>query len=121
VGLNLNGIHLRIIPSTSKKNVIWVIVDRPTKSAHFLPIRDTWGVERFAELYVREIAQLHGIPTDITFDRDQRFQACFWKVLQKAFGTELNFSSSAHTRTGTQSEIVNQILEDMLKVYVVKF
>jgi len=72
--------------SASKKNAIWVIVDRFTKSAHFIPIHDTWGTERLAQLYVKEIVRLHGIPKDIVSDRDQRFQARFWQALQKALG-----------------------------------
>jgi len=59
----------------TKKNAIWVILDRLTKSAHFLPIRDTWDVERLAKLYAKEIVRLHGIPTDIVPKRDSRFQA----------------------------------------------
>ena len=54
--------------STSRKNAIWVIVDRLTKSANFIPIHDTWGVERLAQLYVKEIVRLHGIPKDIVSD-----------------------------------------------------
>ena len=61
--------------STSNNNAIWVIVDRLTKSAHFLPIRDALGVRRLAQLYVKEIVRLHGIPSDIVYDRDLRFQA----------------------------------------------
>jgi len=64
--------------STSKRNAIWVIVDWLTKSAHFPPIKDTRGVVKLAQLYVKEIVRLHGIPLDIVSDRDQRFQACFW-------------------------------------------
>jgi len=63
--------------STSKKNAIWVIVDWLTKSTHFLPIKDTWGVEKLAQLYVKGIVRLHRIPLDIVSDRDQRFQAPF--------------------------------------------
>jgi len=48
----------------SKKNTIWVIVDRLTKSAHFLPIHDTWSIEKLAQLYFKKIARLHGIPKD---------------------------------------------------------
>ena len=76
--------------SLSRKNAIWTIVDRLTKSAHFLPIHDTWGIERLAQLYVKEIVRLHGIPKDIVSDRDWRFQARFWQALQKAFETKLN-------------------------------
>ena len=107
--------------SASKKNAIWVIVDRLTKSAYFLLIKDTWGVEKLAQLYVKEIVRLHGIPLDIVSDRDQRFQARFQQALQKAFGTKLNFSSFYHPETDGQMERVNQILEDMLRACVLEF
>jgi len=67
--------------SASKKNAIWVIVDQLTKSAHFLPIKDTWGVEKLAQLYVKEIVRLHRIPLDIVSDRNQRFQTHFRQIL----------------------------------------
>ena len=107
--------------SASKKNAIWVIVDRLTNSTHFLPIHDTWGIERLAQLYVKEIGRLHGIPKDIVSDRDRRFQARFWQALRKAFGTKLNFSSSYHPETDGQTERVNQVLEDMLRACVLDF
>jgi len=107
--------------SVSKKNAVWVIVDRLTKSAHFIPIHDTWGIERLAQLYVKEIVRLHGTPKDIVSDRDQRFQARFWQALQKAFWTKLNFSSSYHPETDGQTERVNRMLEDMLRACVLDF
>jgi len=82
--------------SVLKKDATWVIVDRLTKLAYFFLIRDTWGVEKLAQLHVKEIVRLHEIPPDLVSDRDQRFQARFWQVLQKAFATKLNFSSSYH-------------------------
>jgi len=66
-----------LLLSASKKNAIWVIVDRLTKAAHFLPIRDTWEVKKLAQLYVKETVRLHGIPLDIVSYGDQRFQNCF--------------------------------------------
>jgi len=67
--------------SASKKNAIWVAVDRLTKSTYFLPIKDIWGVEKLARLHVKEIVRLHGIPLDIVFNTNQRFQARFWQAL----------------------------------------
>ena len=110
-----------LLLSVSKKNAIWVIVDRLTKSAHFLPIHDTWSIERLAQLHVKEIVQLHEIPKDTVSDRDWRFQARFWQALQKIFRTRLNFSSSYHPETGGQTERVNQLLEDMLRACVLDF
>ena len=79
------------------------------------------GIERLAQLYVKEIVRLHGIPKDIVSDRDRRFQARFWQALQKAFGTKLNFSSSYHPEIDGQTKRVNQILEDMLRAYILHF
>jgi len=61
---------MRLPLLVTKKNAIWVIVDRLTKSAHFILIQDTWNVERLAQLYVKEIVRLHGIPVDIVSNRD---------------------------------------------------
>ena len=84
-------------PLTQKKHdSVWVIVDRLTKSAHFLPIWLDYSMDRLAELYVNEIVWLHGIPLSIVSDRDPRFMSRFWKELQLALGTRLNFSTVFH-------------------------
>jgi len=75
----------------TNKSAIRTIVDRLTKSAHFLRMLYTWNVKRLAQLYVKEIARLHRISINIVSFRDQRFQARFLQVLQKAFGKKLNF------------------------------
>ena len=77
--------HLSWTPQ--RHDAIWVIVDRLTKSAHFLAVRMTFTLEEFYRLYVREIVQLHGVPISIVSDRDPRFTARFWKSFQKAMGT----------------------------------
>ena len=82
-----------------KHDVVWVIVDRLTKSAHFLPVRLDYSMDRLAELYVSEIFRLHGIPVSIVFDRDPRFTSRFWKELQSTFGTRLNFITAFHPQT----------------------
>ena len=97
---------------------IWVIVDRLTKSAHFLPIRMTDPVAKLSRLYLEEIVRLHGIPLSIVSDRDSRFTSRFWESFQTAMGTELRMSSAYHPQTDGQSERVIQILEDMLRCCV---
>ncbi|KAG8474681.1 hypothetical protein CXB51_031149 [Gossypium anomalum] len=104
-----------------KKDAIWVIVDRLTKSAHFIPVRTDYSLNKLAELYIREIVRLHGIPLSIISDRDPRFTSRFWKKLQDALGTKLNFSTAFHPQTDGQSERVIQILEDMLRCCVLEF
>ena len=70
-------------PLTQQKHdSVWVIIDRLTKSAHFIPVRIDYSMDRLAELYVDEIVRLHGVPLSIVSDRDPRFTSRFWKELQ---------------------------------------
>ena len=96
-------------------------MDRLTKSAHFLPVRLDYSMDRLAELYVSEIVRFHGIPLSIVFDRDPRFKSRFWKELQSAFGTRLNVSTTFHPQIDGQSERVIHVLEDMLRGCVLDF
>jgi hypothetical protein len=105
----------------SGQDAIWVIVDRLTKSAHFLPIKITDSMEKLAELYVREVVRLHGVPISIVSDRDPRFTSKFWKKLHEALGTKLNFSTAYHPQSDGQSERTIQTLEDMLRLCVLDF
>ncbi|KAG8480712.1 hypothetical protein CXB51_025402 [Gossypium anomalum] len=82
--------------SESKKDAIWVVVDRLTKSAHFIPVRTDYSLDKLAELYVSQIVRLHGVPISIVSDRDPRFTSRFWKKLQEALGTKLHFSTAFH-------------------------
>ena len=103
------------LPRTQlRHDAVWVIVDRLTKSAHFLAVRMTFTLERFCRLYIREIVQLHGVLVSIVSDRNSRFMAHFWKSFQKAMGTRLTMSTAFHTQTDGQSERTIQVLEDML-------
>ena len=104
-----------------KQDAIWVIVDRLTKSAHFLPIQLDYSMDRLAELYVSEIVRLHGTPVSIVSDCDSRFTSRLWKELQSAFGTRLNFSTAFHPQIDGQSKRVIQVLEDMLRGCVLDF
>ena len=84
--------------------MIWVIVDRLKKSAHFLPMKNSDLVEKLAELYVKEVVRLHGMPVSIVSDRDRRFTSRFWPSLQRALGTKLHFSTAFYPQTDGQSE-----------------
>ena len=83
---------------------IWVIVDRLTKTAHFLPVGQTDSLDSLSRRYVREIVRLHGVPISIVSDRDPRFTSQFWQSLQAALGTDLCFSTAFHPQTDGQSE-----------------
>ena len=110
------------LPRTRKgHDSIWVIVDRLTKSAHFLPIREDFGIDRLAQLYVNEIVMRHGVPVSIISDRDSRFTSRFWQSLQKAMGTRIDLSTSYHPQTDGQTERMIQTLEDMLRACVLEF
>ena len=91
-----------------KHDAIWVIVDRLTKFAHFLPVRLDYCMDHLTKLYVSEIVKLHGIPISIVFDRDPQFTSRFWKELQSAFGMRLNFNTAFHPQIDGQSERVIQ-------------
>ena len=85
------------LPWTPRRHdVVWVIVDRLTKSAHFLVVRMTFTLEEFFQLYIREIVQLHRVPVSIVSNRDPRFTVHFWKSFQKAIGTKLTMSTAFH-------------------------
>ncbi|KAA3473634.1 reverse transcriptase [Gossypium australe] len=105
----------------SKKDSIWIIVDRLTKSAHFIPICTDFSLDKLAELCVSQIVRLHGVPVSIVLDRDPRFTSRFWKKLQNALGTKLHFSTAFHPQSDGQSERIIQILEDMLRYCIPEF
>jgi transposase InsO family protein len=107
------------LPKTQKgHDSMWIIVDRLTKVAHFLPIRTTYGGEKLAKLYIENIIKLHGVPIRIVSDRATQFTSRFWKSLHKVMDTKLDFSSAYHPQTDGQTERVNQIIEDMLRACV---
>ncbi|GJR35486.1 putative reverse transcriptase domain-containing protein [Tanacetum coccineum] len=107
--------------SKSGHDTIWVIVDRLTKSAHFLAMRKDYSIEKLARLYIDEIVAWHGVPVSIILDRDGRFTSCFWQTLQKALGTRLDISMAYHPQTDGQNERIIQKLEDMLRACVIEF
>ncbi|GJV01596.1 putative reverse transcriptase domain-containing protein [Tanacetum coccineum] len=110
------------LPRTQSGNdTIWVIVDRLTKSAHFLPMRETDPMDKLARLYLKEVVTRHGIPVSIICDRDPRFTSNFWRSFQKAMGTRLDMSTTYHPKTDGQSERTIQTLEDMLRACVIDF
>ena len=103
------------LPQTPQRHdAVWVIVDRLTKSAHFLAMRMTFTLEEFRRLYIQEIVRLHGVPISIVSDRDPRFTAHFWKSFKKALGTRLTMSTTFYPQTDGQSERTIQMLENML-------
>ncbi|GJY52443.1 putative reverse transcriptase domain-containing protein [Tanacetum coccineum] len=110
------------LPKTSSgHDIIWVIVDRLTKSAHFIPTRETDSMETLTRLYIKEIVSRHGVPISIISDRDSHFTSRFWQSMQNALGTQLDMSTTYHPQTDGQSERTIQTLEDMLRACVINF
>jgi hypothetical protein len=107
--------------TAKKKYSIWDIVDRLTKTAHFIAVHTTYSVQQYAQLYMDQIVRLHGIPKTIIFDRGTQFVACFWEQLHECLGTKLIHSSSNHPQTDGQTKRINQILEDMLRASILHF
>jgi hypothetical protein len=99
---------------------IWVIVDRLTKVADFIPVHTTYTGAKLAELYMARIVCLHGVPKKIVSDRCTQFTSLFWEKLHESMDTKLNFSSAYHPQTDGQIERTNQILEDMLRACALK-
>ncbi|GJX61838.1 putative reverse transcriptase domain-containing protein [Tanacetum coccineum] len=110
------------LPRTpSGYDTIWVIIDRLTKSAQFLPMKKTDSMEKLTHQYLKEIVYRHGVPVSIISDRDSRFALGFWRSLQNALGTKVNISIAYHPETDGQSERTIQTLEDMLQACVIDF
>nr|GEV73613.1 reverse transcriptase domain-containing protein [Tanacetum cinerariifolium] len=89
--------------SSSGYDAIWVIMDRLTKSAYFLTIREDYKTEKLEKIYINEIVARHGVLVSIISDRDGQFVLCIWKALQKALGTRLDMSMTYHPKTDDQT------------------
>jgi hypothetical protein len=110
------------LPNTSQKHdSIWVIIDRFTKTAHFLPVHTTYSTKKYAEVYLDQIVRLHGVPKTIISNQGAQFIARFWEQLQLSLDTKLIRSSAYHPQTDGQTERVNQILEDMLGACIIHY
>ena len=93
------------LPKTKyQHDSVMVVVDTLTKAAHFIPIKSTFGIAQVADVFLKEIVRLHGVPKMIVFDRDAKFTAAFWKGLFGGMGTKLNFSTAYHPQTHEKTE-----------------
>jgi hypothetical protein len=107
------------LPRKNKqRDSINVVVDKLTKASHFISVKLVQKAANIADIYMREIARLHGIPKTIVSDTYPKFTSSFWKGLFNGFGTNLNFSTTYHLELDGQIEKVNQVIEDMLRMYV---
>jgi hypothetical protein len=117
-----NGMNFKLgLPHTRNGyDSIWVIVDRLTKVAHFIPVKTTYTRVKLAELFNSRIMCLHRVPKKIVSDRGTQLTSRFWEKLHESMDTKLNFSSAYHAQTHGQTERTNQILEDMLRACALK-
>jgi hypothetical protein len=109
------------LPLTAHKFYsIWVIVDRLSQSAHFIPVNTNYKVQKYAEIYIARVLCLHGVLKMIISDRGSHFVTCFWEQLHASLRTHLIHSSAYHSQTDGQTKQVNQILEYMLRACVLE-
>ncbi|GJZ66907.1 reverse transcriptase domain-containing protein [Tanacetum coccineum] len=110
------------LPRTARgHDSIWVIVDRLTKSAHFLSVREDYKMGKFAHIYINKIVARRGTPISSILERDNRFTSCFSKLLQRDLGTRLDLSTAYHPQMDGQREQTIQTMVDMLKACVIDF
>jgi hypothetical protein len=106
------------LPESAGYTCIWVVVDRLTKMAHFTPCRETIDAHELAALFLKHIIRLHGMPTNIVSDRGTLFTSAFWRSLLHLMGTTSSLSTAFHPQTDGQTERVNAILEQYLRMYM---
>nr|GEV56216.1 reverse transcriptase domain-containing protein [Tanacetum cinerariifolium] len=110
------------LPKTSTgQDTIWVVFDRLTKSAHFLPMKETDSMEKLTRQYFKKVVSRHEVPVSIILNRDSKFTSHFWKSLSKSLGTQLDISPAYHPQIDGQSERTIQTLEDKLRACVMDF
>lgn len=107
--------------TTGGLDTIWLIIDRLSKSTHFLLVKETDKMEKMTKTCIREIVQLHGVPISIISNGDSRFTSRFWQSLQKSLRARLDMSITYQPQTDGQSVRTIQKLEDMLRACVIDF
>ena len=104
------GFIVELPEKTKRHNSILVVVDKITKSDHFIPVWDTYKTSEIAQVFIKEVVRIHGFPKKIISDRASIFIGRFWTSFQGALQTQLNFSTTYHPETDGQTKRVNQVL-----------
>ena len=115
----INMDFITVLPKSKKKNdSIFVVIDKMSKATHFIPVKSTYKAMNIADIFLKEIFRLHGIPKAIILDRDVKFIGNFWRYLFSGLERKPNFSTAYHPQMDGQTKILNQIVEYMLQIYV---
>ena len=104
-------------PESSGHTKIWVVVDRFSKMAHFMPLSTETPIKEIANIFLREVWRLHGLTNSVVSDRDSRFQSKFWLCMIELLDFDVRMSTAFHPQTDRETERVNQILEQYLRSY----
>jgi len=107
------------LPLSNECDQLWVVIDRFTKMAHFMPLREKTAAD-LAVIFAKEVWRLHGLPTDIVSDRDSRFTSETWKEFLSLLGIQPRMSTAFHPQTDGQTEWLNQTIEAYLRAFVSK-
>ncbi|KAK9114629.1 hypothetical protein Syun_021426 [Stephania yunnanensis] len=105
------------LPISRGKSIIFVVVDRLLKYAHFKPLSHPYIAISVARVFFDSIFKLHGMPRSIICDQDPTFTSAFWSNLFKLNGTDFNYSSAYHPQMDGQSEVVNRTIEMYLRCF----
>jgi hypothetical protein len=108
----------RLPKSTKQNDAIMVVVEKLRKVVHFIPIKSTCKAIDISIIFMKEIFRLHGMPKEIIFDKDTKFTSNFWKSLFVGFETKMLFSTAYHPQTDGQTELLNEVINDMLRMHV---
>lgn len=105
------------LPPSKRKSILFVVVDRLSKYAHFIPMSHPYYAPKVAQVFFENVFKLHGMSRSIVCDRDSTFLSSFWKELFNLQGTHFNFSPSYHPQTDRQTEAVNRTIEMYLQCF----
>jgi len=107
------------LPLSEGCDQLWVVIDRFTKMAHFIPLREKAAAGQ-AAIFAQKVWKYHGLPTDIASDRDSRFTSGVWKEFLRLCGSRPRMSTAFHPQTVGQTERLNQTIEAYLQAFVAK-